>query len=962
MKDSPHVQNEADKDSLEVVETVCDEIVDFVDPLELNDASNKECGQVETVCDEIVDCVDPLELNDASNKGSDEGDTIDSADVLSSEQPEDEPQDQGAYVAEQQNDLQYNTAASTHMDTSTILLPETELENRDARDLESQTTSHKEVAPFDLIDNVTTPEDRDAPVLEEDQATLQDKITNPPLVDTEGAVDELQDLGANVVEKQNHLLCKVATSGTIDTSAVMQSNTELQERDAPVAGSHSTSQVESAPLHLINSVNPEPSIILDEDQETQQNEATNSILVGPVIHLQSNVVGQVSEVVPHESASRPIENVENRTDHDEAGSLSTVSHEASIEPDTSHCNLLESTATESQSTSQIGSAPLDQFVEDQESLHNEAANLALVETVIPLPSNVDTQMVLHESASRPIENPANHFEEGSLSTVSHEASIEAPPSLHENIATSTFDILNRELVIDVGHLYRSNFLFDHPGQEIASLNSSSLIPNSLDNELEKIRKENEQLENSHKEMTLQMKSDCQNEIKETIAQILKKYEVKHQNSVSEFRSKKNELEKNHEMVLMNKRLAEAFRTNCLDFSCFDHRGIIRQGVPYSYIQYHQVSPPTGVSPNMQIQSQTVQPMQHSSLPHSSMQIQGQTVQPMQHSSPPHSSMQIQGQTVEPMQHSSLPRSTMQIPSQNVQPMPHSSPPHSSMQIPSQTVQPMQHSSLPHSSMQLPSQTVQPMQHSSPRHSNMEIPSQTVQPMQHSSLPHSSMQLPSQTVQSMQHSSPRRSSMHSQTVQPMQHSSLPHSSMQLPSQTVQPMQHSSPRHSSMQIPSQTVQPMQHSSLPRSSMQIPSQTVEPMQHSSMQHSSLQHSSMQSQTVQPMQHSSLPHSTQNIAPHHQFTFRSAVAAAAPPQVPLPTLPVRTLNYPPQQHLPTPHAPSTSRYMAPHLRVPHPQWNQFVAAPDQRTRVARNRFFSCMGNVQGNRAVDAVCLSDDD
>ncbi|KAL8057633.1 hypothetical protein ABFX02_04G195900 [Erythranthe guttata] len=886
-KDSPDVRNEADKESSEVVGTVCDETVDFVDPLELNDASNKERDKVETICDEIVDCVDPLELNDASNKGFDEGDTIDSADVLPLEQTEDEPQDQGANVAEQENGLQYNTASSTHMDTCTILLSETELENRDAHDLESQTTSHNEVAPLDLIDTVTTPEDRDAPVLEEDQATLRDEITNPPLVDTEGAVNELQDLGANVVEKQNDLQYEVATSETIDTSTVMQSNTELQERDAPAADSQSTSQIEAAPLDLINTVNPEPSIILDEDQETLHNEATNSTLVEPVIRLQFNVVAQVNEVVPHESASRPIEKVEIRTDHDEAGSLSTVSHEASIEPHAPHCFLLECTVTESQSTSQIESAPLDQIVEDQETLHNEAANLALVETVIPLPSNVDAQMVLHESASRPIEcfeNPAHHFEEGSLSTVSHEASIEAPPSLHENIATSTFDILNREFGIDVSHLYRSNFLFDHPGQEIASLNSSSLIPNSLDNELEKICKENEQLENSHKEMTLQMKSDCQNEIKETIAQILKKYEVKHQNSVSEFRSKKNELEKNHKMVLMNKRLAEAFRTNCLDFSCFDHRGIIHQGVPYSYMQYHQVSPPTGVSPNMQIQSQTVQPMQHSS--------------------PPHSSVQIQGQTVQQMQHLSLP--------------------HSSVQLPSQTVQPMQHSSPTHSSMQLPSQTVQPMQHSSPRHSSMQI--------------------------------------QGQTVQPMQHSSLPHSSTQLPSQTVQPMQHSSQRHSSMQIPSQTVQPMQHSSLPRSSMQIPSQTLEPMQHSSMQHSSLQHSSMQSQTVQPMQHSSLPHSTQNIAPHHQFTFRSAVAAAAPPQVPLPTLPVRTLNYPPQQHLPTPHAPSTSRYMAPHLRVPHPQWNQFVAAPDQRTRVAGNRFFSCMGNVQGNRAVDAVCLSDDD
>lgn len=60
--------------------------------------------------------------------------------------------------------------------------------------------------------------------------------------------------------------------------------------------------------------------------------------------------------------------------------------------------------------------------------------------------------------------------------------------------------------------------------------------------------------------------ECEKEIEEMIAQIRRKYEVKHQDAEVAFLLKKNELDTNHEIVLMNKILAEAFRSKCLDLS------------------------------------------------------------------------------------------------------------------------------------------------------------------------------------------------------------------------------------------------------------------------------------------------------------------------------------------------------------------------------------------------------------
>ncbi|KAF2285839.1 hypothetical protein GH714_008341 [Hevea brasiliensis] len=65
-------------------------------------------------------------------------------------------------------------------------------------------------------------------------------------------------------------------------------------------------------------------------------------------------------------------------------------------------------------------------------------------------------------------------------------------------------------------------------------------------------------------LKLRLKSDCEKEIEEVIAQIHRKYEIKLQEIESEFFLKKKELDTIHNKVLMNKILAEAFRSKCMD--------------------------------------------------------------------------------------------------------------------------------------------------------------------------------------------------------------------------------------------------------------------------------------------------------------------------------------------------------------------------------------------------------------
>ncbi|KAL9143511.1 hypothetical protein ABFS82_14G242300 [Erythranthe guttata] len=119
------------------------------------------------------------------------------------------------------------------------------------------------------------------------------------------------------------------------------------------------------------------------------------------------------------------------------------------------------------------------------------------------------------------------------------------------------------LQLETGAGHGPNYFLAPPAHRHIFRNSApSFVADPLQHELERIRKETEQLQKNHENMMSQINSDCEKEIEEIITQIRKKYDVKLQETKAEFRLKKNELETNQNIVHMNKVLAEAFRLKC----------------------------------------------------------------------------------------------------------------------------------------------------------------------------------------------------------------------------------------------------------------------------------------------------------------------------------------------------------------------------------------------------------------
>lgn len=61
-----------------------------------------------------------------------------------------------------------------------------------------------------------------------------------------------------------------------------------------------------------------------------------------------------------------------------------------------------------------------------------------------------------------------------------------------------------------------------------------------------------------------LKADCEKEIEGMLAQIRGKYETKIQEAEAQYSLKLNELQTNQNKVMMNKILAEAFQSKCMD--------------------------------------------------------------------------------------------------------------------------------------------------------------------------------------------------------------------------------------------------------------------------------------------------------------------------------------------------------------------------------------------------------------
>lgn len=79
------------------------------------------------------------------------------------------------------------------------------------------------------------------------------------------------------------------------------------------------------------------------------------------------------------------------------------------------------------------------------------------------------------------------------------------------------------------------------------------------------------------EQKQQLKSDCEKEIEEVVAQLRGKYDAKLQDVEATFVLKKMELDINQKKVTMNKILADAFRSKCMDVKASGAPGV-QQGI------------------------------------------------------------------------------------------------------------------------------------------------------------------------------------------------------------------------------------------------------------------------------------------------------------------------------------------------------------------------------------------------
>ncbi|KAL3618573.1 hypothetical protein CASFOL_037655 [Castilleja foliolosa] len=344
----------------------------------------------------------------------------------------------------------------------------------------------------------------------------------------------LQNQGTQAVEEyQNNLNIIFAVSETIDGVTTSKSNYKLQDQDAPA-----------------------PDV---EDHGTLQIEDTSSAENGTVTLSQSNTAIENCQqqllhvpnyASPSENQSTAIE-VESQT-HDSPRNSSRTAEAAVTE-------ILD----EGQSTSESDSVTIPQYnselsdrdapapaVEDRDSLQIENS------TLNPLQSNFATQDIVSPSENR--------------STV-----IEVDQS-HDSGRNPEIEMLPRECASCTGaNLEMQNNAFTSPneaflqlgtdlGDPVTSWDSPTLFAKPLQIELENICRKTEQLEKIYEETRLRQKSDCEKEMQEMAAQVLKKYELKNQEAKAEYVSKKNGLEENRKKVLMNKLLAKAFSCICED--------------------------------------------------------------------------------------------------------------------------------------------------------------------------------------------------------------------------------------------------------------------------------------------------------------------------------------------------------------------------------------------------------------
>ncbi|KAL1558519.1 hypothetical protein AAHA92_08972 [Salvia divinorum] len=477
---------------------------------------------------------------------------------------------------------------------------------------------------------------------ETDRTTIDDlDLAGQVRGEQDVAPSEIQGHGIEEAGKVNSSLSEIATAELVDTARDSLSNIEPQASEKLATETQSSSRAEASTLKITDTVIAELSSIQIQDQNT-------SVVKDQVTSLIEAADSERVDTAAPVSASELVGTVKTSV------SYNKLQDSAELEIETQSMPKIEVSAIEDMNNTSHMLSSKEQKVEDavtitnQVNLETEVSNSLLPDNALPVQSHTDapliesdeqlqlmnidaspsrnqlpspelesqnhnpgrnspgaavTEMLSHESMSR-LREDLEH--QSNIPDVRHErTSVQISASVQNNVATeagpSTNEILH-DAVLQFGGL--------------TNLPINQVFADPLQNELEKIKKETEELWKSCDEQIEGLKFECQKEMQELIDAVRKKYQLKFQDTQAQFALKNNGLCQKEKKILMNKILADTFNYSCLNMS--STWPLLLQGFPSSSMQYHQhMVRPAGASvPNPQIASPIGQAMPQISVPDS----------------------------------------------------------------------------------------------------------------------------------------------------------------------------------------------------------------------------------------------------------------------------------------------------------------------------------------------------------
>ncbi|KAJ7981020.1 helicase protein MOM1-like [Quillaja saponaria] len=264
-------------------------------------------------------------------------------------------------------------------------------------------------------------------------------------------------------------------------------------------------------------------------------------LAGPILHLQDQCTLQATSTGVIDGDATAIE-IHSSSEHVELASCPVnavrsdrSSHKTMVMAPVEQTQLLPSTES-IHSSQDLSNSPSGTGIEHQPSSAEDISN-----HIARIP--VQTVEVSNQSVAQSVSN-SEHYP-GNTAPANGLGTLLADTRTVSN--TSQFN--NRPL---------------QNASQVASRMPLASHYDPLHIELERIRKETDQTIKNHEDMKLRLNAECEKEIEQVVSQIRTKYDNKIQEIEVEFVGKKKHLDTSHNVVLMNKILAEAFRSKCMD--------------------------------------------------------------------------------------------------------------------------------------------------------------------------------------------------------------------------------------------------------------------------------------------------------------------------------------------------------------------------------------------------------------